>query len=386
VQILGIGLISKILRRGRFAIKALLSYRRTAQDALTSHDNSFNLIRLILSFGVLFWHSWDLLGAVRPVTSPIIQHALFGSTVNGFFIVSGFLVANAVRKNANLQIYALNRIFSIFPALFVTLVFTGFVLAPALAVITGVPLTWTKPFAYVLGNMFLFPMHWGIGGTLANTPIPVAWNGSLWTLPWQMLAYIFLWLFARWGRFNIKALWSFNLACAVSLAFAPIFVDLSQTWQLRMIQTDLCFGFIFSLGMLAATYATRVVFTWKTMGLALGILTLSVAFDVFMPIGSAALSFLLLALGTSSLSPKIIQKYDFSYGIYLYAFPVQQFLIGIGVASGDPRLFVLQSLAFTFPLAVLSRKFIERPAAKLVKPWVAAYLAKRKAVRQTQVD
>ena len=53
---------------------------------------------------------------------------------------------------------------------------------------------------------------------------------------------------------------------------------------------------------------------------------------------------------------------DFSYGIYIYAFPVQQLLAVAGVQAWGVAAFTLLSVAGTIPLAVASWFVLERRA------------------------
>lgn len=58
---------------------------------------------------------------------------------------------------------------------------------------------------------------------------------------------------------------------------------------------------------------------------------------------------------------------DYSYGIYLYAFPVQRLTEHLGLAT-SPIVWFLWSVPLTVLLAALSWHFIEKPALRL-KDW-----------------
>jgi peptidoglycan/LPS O-acetylase OafA/YrhL len=78
------------------------------------------------------------------------------------------------------------------------------------------------------------------------------------------------------------------------------------------------------------------------------------------------MAYLLLWIGATS--PRGIQRIgsrnDLSYGMYLYAFPVQQLLVVAGLARLSPGLFATASILCTAPLAAASWFAVERPAMR----------------------
>lgn len=58
------------------------------------------------------------------------------------------------------------------------------------------------------------------------------------------------------------------------------------------------------------------------------------------------------------------RKSDYSYGMYIYAFPLQQ---AIAQSGAVPRFswFVVACFAVTLPLAMLSWHFVEKPSMRL---------------------
>lgn len=56
---------------------------------------------------------------------------------------------------------------------------------------------------------------------------------------------------------------------------------------------------------------------------------------------------------------------DISYGLYIWAWPVQQLLVLAGAQALGPWLSALLALACTLPLAWLSWKGVEEPAMRL---------------------
>jgi peptidoglycan/LPS O-acetylase OafA/YrhL len=71
---------------------------------------------------------------------------------------------------------------------------------------------------------------------------------------------------------------------------------------------------------------------------------------------------------------------DYSYGVYVYAFPVAQMLVAVGVAGAGPWVLALVTLACTMPLAAGSWWLVERRALRAGRR-VAERLETRKVPR-----
>ncbi|SDQ39526.1 hypothetical protein SAMN05216597_0033 [Pseudomonas cannabina] len=79
-----------------------------------------------------------------------------------------------------------------------------------------------------------------------------------------------------------------------------------------------------------------------------------------MVLASVGVSLLVLVVGTL-LNDRIIKsRFDISYGMYLYAFPVQQLMINLSGLSFYASM--LASVAVVIVLATLSWHWVEKPA------------------------
>ena len=113
-------------------------------------------------------------------------------------MLSGFLITRS-RLRTSPGDYLLHRVARIYPAFVVVLVVTAFVFAPIALLIeqgslAGFFTTPVTPFQYMWGNLTLYIDHYSIGATLQTVPYPGAWNGSLWTLFYEFLCYIVIWV------------------------------------------------------------------------------------------------------------------------------------------------------------------------------------------------
>jgi peptidoglycan/LPS O-acetylase OafA/YrhL len=123
-------------------------------------------------------------------------------------------------------------------------------------------------------------------------------------------------------------------------------------------------GFAFFSGVLAWVWRDRIPLSWP---LALA----GVAAALLLPRNNAAylpvmqLTFSYLAMVAAFRLPRVIMRIsrrlpDYSYGIYIYAFPAQQLALGLGATT--PLTNIMLGLVLTIPLAAASWHFIEKPA------------------------
>jgi peptidoglycan/LPS O-acetylase OafA/YrhL len=332
----------------------------------------------MLALGVLTWHSVALLGKDLPWTTGPLNSLLHGEMmVDGFFALSGFLVGNSALRSKSVKTYAVNRVFRIFPGLFVCLCITAFVFAPFIAARTGVGLDISNSLSYVLRNMFVAPLQLPIGDTLGANPIPSQWNGSLWTLQYEVLAYIMVLVFAKTFRGNKTLLVAFTVAAGIadfvfSLLRDAHLISSVGKWFILVHGTRL--AFMFTLGVVAATWSERIPLEGRLASIALVIWIASTYTVDYRTLGAAPFAYLLLYLGSKLKVPAFVQNNDLSFGAYIYAFPVQQMLIALGFNSTQPWLFILECVPVVLAFAALSWFLVERPASTWVKARVLKWL------------
>ncbi len=156
----------------------------TLGSALDERGNALNLIRLVLASAVVVGHATPLGGF-----SPNVLTDISSIAVNGFFVLSGFLIAGSRMRNG-LGRYLWHRTLRIMPAFWVSLVVVAVVIAPTAAIVSGETWQLSSALTYVTANLTLDISQWGIADTLQHVPFAGAWNGSLWTLQFEFLAYV----------------------------------------------------------------------------------------------------------------------------------------------------------------------------------------------------
>lgn len=367
----------------------------TLSAALNGHANSLGLLRLVLAALVIFSHAFPLGGFANEdfFYDWTHQQTNLGTfAVDGFFAISGYLIAKSALSSDILQ-YLWRRALRILPAYWVMLVVSAAVIAPIFWVLGGQHLAdfgWTgpqSPLSYVRANFFLHVGTWGIYDIFGNTPYGQfagvsVFNGSIWTLEFEFFAYLvvgFLAMVALLSRFRMivpilaTALTVFVLVATSGNAglralFPYLFsgYDISETGAPYRVTLLL----IFLIGSTFAVFSRSVAFDWRFAAGSLVVLVASLAWGGYHVVGIWALAYLLLWLA-GALPARVQwigQKNDYSYGVYIYGFVVEQMLAFFNVQAWGYWPFVLLALFASFGLAWLSWHGIEKWAMKL-KRW-----------------
>ena len=329
-------------------------------DALDDHDNALNFVRLLLAVVVILVHAAPIGGFPE-----MEWQFASGTAVNGFFAISGFLVAGS-RTRTSLPGFVWRRALRIYPAFWATLLVTAFLIAPVSGAVGHERWDGDSAVSYVLGNATLHIQQWHIDDLLRSVPYPGAWNGSLWTLEYEGTAYVLCGLLLAVAAIRRRpARWLGGLLLAVLLLQVLACGPLDVTTR-RYLEGLRLAGF-FVAGMSLWAFRSRVPLTWW-LAVPAGC---GAAAGQWLPepwnwtLTALPLAYLVMWLG-AVLPTRIAARTDISYGAYIYAFPLQQLLAVLGAG---PLLgywgFCIASLTCTFLVARLSWTMVEKPALRL---------------------
>jgi peptidoglycan/LPS O-acetylase OafA/YrhL len=332
---------------------------KTITRRFDPRDNGLNAIRLVLAFLVIVSHSWSLGGFGEE---PTLGDATIGSfAVGGFFAISGFLVMGS-RLRLPAAAYGWRRFLRIFPGLWVCLLVTAFVLAPAVGALRG---GWSLSGAlhYAASNApMVFSLTNEIGTTVRGVPVP-SWNGSLWTLRHELACYVLMGLAGFSGIFRSKP-W---LTAAGFAAVTGVVVIFAVTDMRGLVVTFAVLLSFFLAGSVLLRYGNRIPLTGPVAGLAMVMLAVTIATHTVNIFGALPVAYLCLWTATvlSGRLRKVGSRNDLSYGVYIYGFPVQQLLFLAGANSLGPLVFTGLACVAVLPFAALSWLLVERPAMRM---------------------
>lgn len=342
------------------------------EAALNPKKNSLIFIKLMLAVSVIFSHSYVLGGfGLDPLHKPF--KASFGSlALESFFVISGFLVTASFFRNASLLKYLRNRFFRIFPGFWASLLFSGLILAPIAYIFENKEFPAIQTFfSYVITNAFLLINQQTINGIFIHNPLPLVVNGSLWSLFPEFLCYIAIPLASLLSLLNKQKKTLFVLFLAY-LIFNGIegarygyFENSSTLSFFRILFEFQRYSAYFFAGSLFFIFAAKKVFSSILFYAFLIAVLISIVFQVYNFIGPILLPYVIIGLAIKLPFPNFSKIGDYSYGLYIYAFPVQQTVYLLNPNIKSPMFFFFISIIFTLPLAFLSWHFIELPVLRL---------------------
>lgn len=355
----------------------------TLKDAFSSRRNSIAFLRWLFAVLVVVDHSYPLGGFNRgqgPISNWTVGQASLGDlSVLGFFVLSGFLVTRSRENIASTPRYLWHRCLRIFPGFWVCLAVTAFILAPIeWHHETG---RWTGLFAFkttgplqYLRHDFLLTMHqWTIGPTLSNTPWAkssgvAAWDGSLWTLIYEFKCYLLVAVVAVVASQALRRQIYVGLTILSTVAITLWLVN--PTWVLRVLPelqlfAFLRFLFVFLLGGLAYLYADRIPITREAMVVAALVFLYTLHTGGVYIIGYVAFCYCVLCAAALLPVYRWDRFGDLSYGIYIYAFPIQMMLAARAFQRHGVYAFIATSLVLSTVAAFASWHLVEKHALRL---------------------
>lgn len=359
----------------------------TLADGLNGRQNSFGVLRLILASMVIFSHAFPLGGWG---TDPAVawthgQESIGGIAVVGFFAISGFLIAKSGATTDLLQ-FLWRRTLRIFPAFWVVLLVAAVVVGPIVWLSAGRSLTSyatgspNGPWAYLIGNADLSINHYGIHDIFSDTtPYGVllggssVLNGSVWTLVYEFRCYLIIAVFVALGILRRA-----RVIVLLSLVGVYVLAILDQTFPDLLVSIsphladseNFRLSLIFLIGSSMAVYSHRIVLSDKIAVFA-AVLAVATLFTFqWMLAGYPAYAYLLLWAAVRL--PEAVQgigaKSDYSYGMYIYGFLVQQITAHWGWHELGYWPWVFATILITAGCAWLSWHGVEKRALAL-KSW-----------------
>ena len=332
------------------------------RDRLSGRFNNYDFIRFIAATLVIVSHAYHLSGFTKDEPLAVFsggQTDLGQLGVLIFFVISGFLIAQSYERNPNAVTFLKARVLRIMPALVLVIIFTVFILGP---VVTDLSLRnyFINSDTYnYLFSIFLYPMQYELPGVFENNPFPGAVNGSLWTLAIEFTFYFCVLFSGIFRLLNKKAI---TIIFIMSLALPYLYLPFAEGYEGYI---DLSSFFL--AGVLFYLYRDQIKFNWMMALLSFTVIILSLLFGQFHFVFAIFGSYFIFYI---AYHPNInLQKFsnygDASYGMYIFAFPIQQVISLYLHGSVTPFI----NFIITFPIVLLlsysSWHFLEKPMLKL---------------------
>ena len=354
-------------------------------------ENNIDFVRIVLALLVILSHSYPLaLGHERTEPFALLSRGQVTGghiAVDLFFILSGFLISASYERSSSAWSYLWKRVARIYP---------GFLLLSLVTLVLFVPLahahiegeSFAAKFSNVAGHT-LWLAEWKYSGAFASNPAPGVINGSLWSIYYEFWFYIGVLVLGLTRLLRSRTFLALLFAASI-IASLPLGSDIARFisgiqpalatrliyWLFRHLSILSILGEIpgyqpFWLRLLPMYLAGVVFYRFRDIipvsRAAIGTCALALVAACVVPLGYTALfpvagTYLVMcfSFSTSIHLHKTNRFGDFSYGTYLYAFPIQQLIMsGIGHPI-HPLLLFACATPPTLLAAVISWYTVER--------------------------
>ncbi len=329
-----------------------------------THTNNFDFLRVFLAVLVMIAHMFILSGNDSWEESAVLFDTIAEIAVDSFFIVSGFLIFMSFERSSSLKSYTLKRLQRIYPAYITVVVVTAIVLflVSSQSLAGYFSLEWIKYLIY--NSFFVNFLHNWLPGVFEHNAMQAV-NGALWTIKIEVMFYIsvpILVLFViRKNRFwGLVAIYLFSVIYSLGcLYLAQDEAKSIYTLLQRQLPGQLAFFISGAFLYYYFEHLKQHVGTYLLFAV-LGVVASS--FLDYSPIFPISLAILVIYFATLS---KFLGNWgkhgDFSYGIYIWHFPVIQTFITVGLFKSTPVLASFGVVITVLLCAYLSWNYIEKP-------------------------
>lgn len=334
--------------------------------------NNFDFLRLLFALSVILSHSFALTGNGHTDW----LHRLSGGQtmlsylgVNGFFVISGYLIFQSLERSKSLGDYFWKRFLRLYPALttmFLLCLLLGWWVyeTPEIAYFSA-----KSTLEYLPRGLTIFWGNSGIDGVFTQNVAPSVMNGSLWTIKYEVTMY-FLVASLFFVRKQKKITTILLVLALLVLLFIRLYYPEANKISLRLLNTEYftSLGTYFVSGSVLAALRFENIKRLGLIALISGAaLIASIGTNTFGWVCYFGIPLCTLSVGLSSWKylNDVGKIGDLSYGLYIYSFPVQQTLYHF--LSPTDGAMICYSILITTPIALLSWHFIEARALKFKK-------------------
>lgn len=344
-------------------------------------ENNFDGLRLIAALMVVFAHSFQITGK-SYLSEPL--YLFTGSMDFGnlgvaiFLFISGFLISNSLKKNPPFHVYLTRRVLRMIPALSGLVLVSVFIIGPIVTILSLKDYFFDINTYSYFKNVIMFRPQYTLPGVFESCPDRTIVNASLWTLAYEFFFYVCIFIFLFFIKKDRHIVLMGLLFLGVSLFVSIYFEQQLKVYQYNIPFAQLNISYLLNL---FNYFIAGVIFCslnipekhFKFLLFTTAALLLLCAFKIVLI--NKFIFYLLVPTLTFFLAfnkninlRKITKNGDYSYGIYLYGFLIQQTLMYFfNRPDFNPYLFFIITAILSYAVGFLSWHFIEAPFMNLKK-------------------
>lgn len=337
-------------------------------SSIKGFTSGFDYLRFVLSLSVLIWHSYSVVVGASGALDVAREWSGYITwwILPMFFSLSGFLVAASLNRTPTIRKFLWLRLIRIYPALTVEVLLSAVVLG---ALITTVPLQqyFTDPLflKYLLNTIGW--IHFELPGVFVDNPFPNIVNVSLGTVPAEQKCYILLagLAFVTLTK-RPRLLMMLFIAATIVFSIATFYMDLPGRYPANARSPHLVSFFL--AGVLLNLCKEFVPFSKVLFVLSALVGALFLYSDHYIFLASLPVAYVTVWLGLQQ--PKkipVVMDGDYSYGIYLYAAPIQQAVWHWTEFGRTYAGNIILTIIFVSMFSVFSWHVIEKPMLRFKK-------------------
>ena len=343
----------------------------------------FDFLRVALALAIVFDHSFLIVEGNYDTVKTYHLGAIFDAFVPMFFALSGFLICGSAQR-LKLKDFLINRALRIVPALLVDIVIAALVIGTCVTVLPLSDYFSDKKFAHYFLNIIGF-IHYELPGVFTSNPFSGQINGSLWTVPFEIGCYAIMSILIITGAMKSKIrmlsaalifiLVHYGLHFYLS-AHAELFASenaLNNYFNNFVSDRGNFLYFDFIAGTLIYMFRYQLPYSGKLALVAMALVLFSglkiLALGMAKPLVLAfPIGYLIAYIGLQPI-PKLplYSRGDYSYGIYLYAYPLQQLLMWLFPGRFSILPYFICSILLVTGVVMLSWHGVEKPILSIRK-------------------
>lgn len=344
-------------------------YTPTISDIAPTGSNSFGVVRLLAAVMVVFSHATGVVhgGAVPEPLTGLTGHTLGWHAVNMFFCLSGLLIMASIERTSSISQFLWARFLRLYPAI----IGIVFLMISIGMIVSSVPLSFYSFIDFSARVLLLFGDSATLPSVFDGNPIKGIVNSPLWTLRYEVFCYVFLaTAFTLYGmvKTRLPEFVSFKMISLIVMIACVIHMNLFYDETTATVDAHIA-RFVFAFFTGACAWQWRDALRPSFIGLAL-ISALNIALIFFeayyAPIQILMAAYIALYIGSLNFGKlaRFTDRQDYSYGLYITAFPIQQ-IVYLALPEASPLINFVISMFVALPMSALFWNVIEKPALKL---------------------